>query len=154
MPANVESLRQKVRDHGEAMCVEALKDVEIDLDREVPDSDRNPLAAFSTSARRGPKLRTSRVVSRPKLDGDIVTTTITYTADHANFTNDGVEAHEIKAVRAPHLVFWFEKVGHIITPLKVDWVPGAGIAENIGWFERGLAGWSDHLETATLRVRT
>lgn len=162
MPLDVSGLKEKVRAHGQALVVAALVETLLLLDEVVPDSDKNPNSGGDSGGRVfGQKLRDSRETTAVELQGDIVSVSVTYTSPKAELTNIGPDAHQIPTGgRAAQLAkgypmrFFSPSAGEFVRAFEVNWVPGPGVEANRGWFTRGLARWSDHLQDATTGVQS
>lgn len=162
MPANLAGLKDKIRQHGHALVSAAVLSVHADLDQVVPDSDRNPNSgAGGGSQVFGQKLRDSRETTATELQGDVVSVSVTYTSPKAELTDTGPEAHQIptggraaQVAKGYPMRFFSPTAGGVVYAFEVAWVPGPGVEANRGWFARGLANWSDHLQNATTGVQS
>lgn len=62
----------------------------------------------------------------------------------ARYVNDGTQPHEIHALNAPFLVFFWERLGRVVRFRSVQH-PGY---RGSGWWDFTLATWPDLVETA------
>lgn len=149
MSANVSALEQKVQAWGAEVHAQAVVLLCEALDVVVPDDFQvHPTVD---------KLRTSRQVLTTYY-GQSYTSTISYIAPTAEWTEFGTSAHSISGGKGlkggKPLTFFWPKVGHVVHFWEVNWVPGAGVAKNMGWFSRTLIEWPSYVAAAASATTT